>query len=1112
MPRNPLIDIGLVVAIAILIGGCLSVQSSAPTLTDRPQGEPDAAFGDTVVADPAIVDVPQDQEDVEEQIPAQVWGIISTPQGGVAALAEVSIYRVRFPGWFSDGERRVPFLDVANYRSDWQLSWLPIRDDLDGALEPISQTDTDDHGRYQFHGLDRGRYLVAAVADGTLLTPAQQIIDLAESAQRRDVVLLPGATLTVETHSAGGQEEDCRVIVRGSLVDDSALLTNLTRDEILLYMLNHPMAEGRTDAEGRVQFRQLPPLEYTVYADKQPWVRASQQLTLFDVHEVNIELVSGAVIDGLVVTTGGVAVEGASVTLVDPDLDYRAIPRPLPESVSDAAGGVRLQGILPGRYDIRTEAKGFIEGRISAIEVELDETIPVEVVLKPGAAIRGIVRDQAGSPLPDIQMRVGSTSPGDFSSTRAHTDESGHFSIDTLEPGEYNLTCAGSGWRRAGPGWIRHRQRVETGPDLVEVTLAKAPMLSGRVINQRGEPISGARIASRHPNRTSPGHEFSETYSDSEGHFQLLLEMGGEEDFYVIARGFTRLHRRIDEAVRDLGNLVLAEAVMVEGRVLSPGGTPVSGAKISASEFLTMSEGARVGQSIKLFTDVIHRSPPPRSETDGSFRLYLPDPDLKWQIWATFPQLINSDRVTVEPGGKDVAGVELVLRRGAEVRGTVTGGGAAVAGASVTLSTRRSFKFSIFNKTVRTDETGQFLVSGFRAGRVFIRARADGFGDSLIEKLVLEDDAQLQIDLELQAEALLEGIVIDSRGTPVSGAEVTLREESGVIRNKSTGVDGRFSIGHLAPGLVDVMARSTRHVASILREIDPARGPVEIVIDPGFELRGIVVDQETRDPISRARVALPGVLDPRYLLASGIPQGRERSVYTSPDGRFSFTGLAADRYEIRVKDGLSVPVSIKTDVPGDDPDEPLVIELDPGGRIIVDVVDPSGAPVAGAELYAWPRTRVREANKGPFTSGSEGRCVLTGLPDAIYHVSIEHPLFLDADVSVEVMKSEGSAKVRVVLEPGATIRGQVYYISGNLVREGAFSGEVTVLQHSRHESRRPTRIKSTAIDASGSYSISGVPAGTFELVFGGIGIDLDPAPRGQIEVTGTGVYLLDLRP
>ena len=1110
MSKNSLIAIGLVVAIAIIIGLSLGDHSSGPTLDDRPKVEVETVFGDSVVADPTIVELSLTGD--EEQTPAQVWGIISTPQGGVAALAEVSIFRVRFPGWFSDGERYGParFLDGASwYRDDWQLSRLPIRDDLDGALEPVSQTVADDHGRYQFHGLERGRYLVAAVADGTLLTPAQQIIDLAESAQRRDVVLLPGATLTVETRSAGGQEEDCRVIVRGSLVDDSALSMRLSRDEILLYMLNHPIAEGRTDADGRVQFRQLPPLEYTVYADKQPWARASKQLTLFDVHEVNIELVSGAVIDGLVVTTGGVAVEGASVTLVDPDLDHDAIPRPLPESISDATGGFQFQGVPPGQFEIRAEARGHLAGRMTGVEVQGDETISVEVVLEPGAVIRGIVRDQAGSPLPGIEIR--STSPGDYYGKKAHTDEEGQFLFDTLRPGEYVLLCAGYGWGRAGPGWIRHRQRVETGPDLVEVNLAKAPMLSGRVINRRGEPISGARIVSRNPHRSAGVPEaHSDTYSDSAGYFQLLLEAGGEEDIYVIARGFTRLHRKIEKAVRDLGNLVLAETVMVEGRVMSPGGTPLSGARITASEFRTMSEAARVGLDIQRFTDVTLRTPA-WSDTDGSFRLYLPEPDLDWQIWATFPQLIESDRVTVKPGGRDVSGVELVLRRGAEVRGTVTAGGAAVAGASVSLSWGRSFTYS--PNTASTDETGQFLLSGLRPRQFFIRARADGFGDSLIEELVLEDDQQRQVDLELQAEALLGGIVIDSRGTPVSGAEVTLRDESGTNRVQLTGVDGRFSIGHLAPGLVDVMARSTRHVASILREIDPAQGPVEIVIDPGFKLRGIVVDRETRDPISRARVALPGTLDPRYLLASGIVQGMERSVYTSPDGRFSFTGLADDRYEIRVMDGRSVSVTVKTDVPGDDPDEPLVIELDPGGRIIVDVVDPSGAPVVAAELFAIPRERrVRDRNLGPFATGREGRGVLTGLPDAMYSVVIDHPLFLTARVSVRVMKNEGSAKVRVVLERGATIRGQVHDASGNLVRGEADTGEVTVLQHSRHDNLGPSPIKSTPIDASGSYSVSGVPAGTFELVFGGIGIDLDPAPRGQIEVTGTEVYFLDLRP
>ena len=78
MPRNSLIAIGLVVALAILIGVFLGDQSSGPPLTDRPIAEDETTFGDAVVVDPTIVDVPQNEDSVEEQTPAQVWGIIST--------------------------------------------------------------------------------------------------------------------------------------------------------------------------------------------------------------------------------------------------------------------------------------------------------------------------------------------------------------------------------------------------------------------------------------------------------------------------------------------------------------------------------------------------------------------------------------------------------------------------------------------------------------------------------------------------------------------------------------------------------------------------------------------------------------------------------------------------------------------------------------------------------------------------------------------------------------------------------------------------------------------------------------------------------------------------
>jgi protocatechuate 3,4-dioxygenase beta subunit len=1100
MSRNSLIAIGLVVALAILIGVFLGDQSSGPPLTDRLIVEDETAFGETVVADPTIVDVPQNEDSVEEQTPAQVWGIISTPEGGVEALAEVSIFRVRFPkhGWDGFFQRAMgqmmQFRDRDEVSSaDSQLLRQPFSGNLSRILEPISQTVTDDHGRYQFHGLERGRYLVAATADGTLRTPAQQIIELVDSVQRGDVTLLPGASLSVRTLGADGVEQDCRVMVRANFVELVAAWSgsrrwSITPDEMLLYLLNPPIVEGRTDADGRVQFQHLMPLEYNVYVQKNPRLRASQQLTLIDSHEITIDLVPGAIIAGLIVTTEGSAVEGAVVNLKDPATgNWTKDPRPMPESVSDATGRFRIQGVPSGWYELEVKAKGHIDGHVSGIEVQADETIPVEVVLDPGAVIRGIVRDQAGSPLPGIEITSQSSARGQFARTQAHTDETGQFIFDTLEPGEFRLTFIGSGWITFKQSY---EQRVETGPDLVEVTLERAPLVSGRVVTLQGEPIEGARIASRWS-----GKNTSETYSDSKGHFQLSLE-GGVYSLSVFARGFAQFGIKIDETVTDLGDLVLSEAVTVEGRVLSPDGHPLSGARIA-------SYGGGFG------------SPDVWSATDGSFLLYLvgvpPDPDqplnLQSLLIASYPQLLDSDPVTVESRGKHIAGVELVLRWGAEVRGTVTGNGVAVAGASVTLN--KSGRGSS-TRSVRADEAGQFLVGAMEAGQYSIQASADGFANSLTEHFVLQADERRQIDIQLQAEAHLAGIVIDPMGMPVKGAKVTIRDATDTRRNDVTGVDGLFSIDQLALGPVDVMAESEGSVPSFLMEIDPAQGQVEIVMVPSFELRGIVVDRDTADPIPGARVSLPGRIAIERLHSGSAnfprkypskPRGR-----TGPEGLFSIKDLRAGRYEVRVEADGYVGATVNIDIPRDDRAEPVLIGLDSGGRVIVEVVDLSGAPVEGARVIASNLSAV-ENNYASSDSDRNGRATLAGLEDGRILVSINHAPYVRAHVYVELKEIEGSARVRVVLEPGATIRGQVRDASGNLVR----AGKVSVLRSSTTAVGSHS-VGTGEIDDSGNYSISGLRPGTYEVVFKDRRIVLDPAPRGLIEVTGTEVYFLDLRP
>ncbi|MEE2857684.1 MAG: carboxypeptidase regulatory-like domain-containing protein [Planctomycetota bacterium] len=1074
MSRNSLIAVGLVVALAFLIGIFLGDQSSAPPFVERAQDEEVTVDGEFVSGEPLITDT--DQAGVEEQPPAQVWGIISAPEGGVAPLAEVSIYRVRFPDRFIDrgGVSLFEVIDWDEVRSvGSRLTRLPLRNELGNSLQRVSETLADDRGRYQFHGLDAGSYLVAASAAGSLLTPAQQLIELADSVKRQDLMLLPGASLTVRTRSASGVEAECRVIVRGTMVDSSAGNETwyLSREELLLYMLNPPMLEGKTDADGVVQFDHLPPLEYTVYAQKPPLAQASKRLNLIDAREITLELVPGALIDGMVFTVDGTAVEGSIVKLVESGRNrWGEVPRPLPETISDAAGRFLLQGVPPGSFEIVTEAKGFIEGRVTGIEVESDETIPVEVVLEQGAVIRGIVRDGAGAPLPGIDVAAETTARGGRPATKVVTDEAGQFNIDTLTPGEYRLTCSGSGWRRS-------RERVETGPELVEVTLDEAPVLTGRVIQPGGEPISRALVQI---DQNWGGGD--STSSDSEGRFRLVLEVGGDR-IVVTARGFARFSQDILDEGGDLGDLVLSPAELVEGLVLSPDGSPLSGARVTASEQVEGSRRQRRASSTAW------------SDVNGSFKLELPQPDRRWGIKGSFPLLLESDVLTVEPRGNNVTGVQLVLRWGAEVSGTVVGEGVAVVGASVTLSYGRSRNR---NRSARTDEAGQFMIRGLEAGTFSLRASAEGFGDARIDQIVLAPDEQRRVEIQLRREAELTGIVIDHFGAPMASVRVSVSDSSGAWRRSNTADDGRFSIDQLAPGLVNIRAEATGFMRSTLSDIDPALGPIEIVMDRSYELRGFVVDAETGDPISRARVSAQ---------REGTRGSWDRA---SREGLFRIDGLRAGQYRVSASADGFISASFNIEVPGNDPEELIVIELEPGGRIIVDVVDLAGASVEGASLRAYrleddavggSEASSRSSSRSDARASTDvgGRGTLVGLIDGFYRVSIDHAMYIPTQSVAILKKIEGSARVRVVLERGASIRGQVRDASGNLVRNG------------RIVARGPVR-RSGSVDDSGNYSIAGLVEGSYEVAFDDRRYDLDPAPRGQIEVSGTEQRILDLRP
>jgi protocatechuate 3,4-dioxygenase beta subunit len=1089
MSRNTLIALGLVVGLTLLLGWFLRDQwfDLGPLADSSVAVEP---LVDSLPLDPALPEPEIDPAGTAEAGPVQISGIISSFESSAAPAAQVFLYRVQFPAQFTDrgGVSLWEVLDWDQLRDAGgaQLTTLPWRKDLSQSLIRHSETVADGRGRYQFRDLNPGSYLVAAVTEGSLVTPAHPLIELEDAPIRRDLSLMRGSRLTVQTIDSRGAIEDARVIVRGNLVDPAAggEAWYFSSKELLLYMLNPPMQAGRTDADGRVQFNRLPGLDYQVYAIKDPLAQASQRLSLSTSREITLLLDSGARIDGVVVSTSGVEIEGAIVRLRDPDQGrWAQLPRPLPHAVSDASGRFQLLGIPGGTFEISCEAKGFVDGRLRSIEPDPDSPLPLIVEMEPGALIRGIVRDESGDPLEGIEVEATKRPRGSSGSTLS--DERGEFVIDTVEPGEYRLTCKGAEWKQ-------QRQTIETGPDPIEVVLLKAPILTGRVIDPRGNPIARARV--QLGQNWGTGDSAS---TDDAGRFSLLLHLD-ETGLEILARGFLQWTQQIDPAVGgDLGDVVLAEAEVVEGIVYSPDGKPVFGARITANQ--VRQGGGNRGRS---------GTSTAWSKSDGSFRISFPRPDSQWRLTASFPLLLASEELTIDPQGQNTTGVKLTLRWGAVVSGIVTGEGMPVPDATISFQTEgRGWNQN--NRSTRTDETGYFQISGLVEGKFSIRASAQGFGDALLSDQLIRADEQLRIDLRLLRETTLTGIVIDQRGSPVNGAQLSVSDSTGASRRAFTGLDGYFSIDQLAPGLVDVRCDSSGYLRTRLREIDPDLGPIEIVLEQEFSLKGVVVDQETGEAIRGARVSVRS--------ESSVEQGRNsrgRWDRSNREGEFKVDGLSANQYQVSAAADGFVTAIFPTRIPAADPDDAILIRLDPGGRVIVDVVDQAGTVVEGAHLRATlledpsadspnDSNSRRGSNRSAVTTTTDdtGRGILGGLTDGFYRVFIEHSMYIPTQSVAVVKKLDGSALVRVVLERGASIRGQVRDSNGTLLQGGRVSARSPGLPRRNGE-----------IDESGNYSISGISPGSYDVIYESRRAPLDPPPRGQIELSGSDQRVLDLRP
>jgi hypothetical protein len=152
--------------------------------------------------------------------------------------------------------------------------------------------------------------------------------------------------------------------------------------------------------------------------------------------------------------------------------------------------------------------------------------------------------------------------------------------------------------------------------------------------------------------------------------------------------------------------------------------------------------------------------------------------------------------VIVVPGADEVDVGTIRLQRAAIVHGAVVGpSGAPVAGAEVgTDDPADSIGDDAGGSRVRTDAAGRFELPGVRAGRVRLRATANGFIGAASDPVdAVLDGSVGPVTIRLRAPVALRFVVAESSArNPIAGAYVGVVDADGTHVAGRTGADGAF--------------------------------------------------------------------------------------------------------------------------------------------------------------------------------------------------------------------------------------------------------------------------------------------------------------------------------
>jgi len=581
---------------------------------------------------------------------------------------------------------------------------------------------------------------------------------------------------------------------------------------------------------------------------------------------------------------------------------------------TDADGKYLFEGVEEGEYSLSVSAPDLVN-EFRHLKVGAEPRTE-DFQLYRYSTVSGRLFAPDGQPVAETQVHLGVAVPTDqfwmnLRSQQTTTDAAGQYALSqaAAEAAQVVVIVPGVGCGASGRFPIPKGQDV----DGVDVRLTAGETFPVQVREEDTKnPLSGVNLYWQY-NLGGNFLQGSSVLTDAAGRCTLTGLPPGVYQLHLTCSGF-------ENRSNVTALLFPGQPELLFEMKRKPGATPIAGRVVGVDGKTPVARRELRCYLLEMGKQPWEQySPPAASATDeeGRFRFYWEQPG-KWRVVAIVPGVgyAASDPLTLK-ANQPVEGLNFTLSPTATLSGVVRNDRGEPAPdwpvqiwptSSSPLYHYRMFTPGEGGLMLQTDPRGRFRLRDLIPDRYQLYVSREG-RLAASETVTLKPGEEREIQLRVKAGITLAGRLLGPDGrTPVANTQVTLQffptpviglnlvgaqtvttDATGAYRMGSVSDRAHYAFVHLAGR---GYARSERFEAA---EGETVEG-VDLTLQPGVTLSGIVLDGDTEQPVGGAEVKF--ILMP---LAEQDYMAYEMGQVTSDDaGRFTLRGLPPGKYRLTV--------------------------------------------------------------------------------------------------------------------------------------------------------------------------------------------------------------------